>query len=298
MTVPNPWRLGCCQYPVTPARDFSEYRKKIDGAVREAAAGGARLLVFPEYGALELVAALDGAARGDPAREFDALQDLFSDYMGLFREQARKTLTYIVAPSFPVRKGSGFRNRAYLFGPNGDAGFQDKLMLTREEAEHWNIVTGDQMSVFNTRLGCIAIDLCYDIAFPVIARAQAAAGAELILVPSRTDSEAGYNRVRVGARARALENQCLVALAPTVGAAPWSALIGTNVGGAGVFAPPDRGFPRHGVVVQGKLNEPRWIYAEIDLGRLVALRSDPDVFIRRQWHGLMTGAPRVVAVDL
>ena len=66
------------------------------------------------------------------------------------------------------------------------------------------------------------IAICYDIEFPLIAHAMARAGAELILAPSCTDTIAGANRVHVGARARALENQVYVAVAPTVGQAPWS----------------------------------------------------------------------------
>ena len=61
-------------------------------------------------------------------------------------------------------------------------------------------------------------------------RAQVEAGAWLILVPSCTDTVAGYERVRLAAAARAMENQCFVAMAPTVGAAPWSGALDVNRG--------------------------------------------------------------------
>ena len=55
-------------------------------------------------------------------------------------------------------------------------------------------------------------------------------GAWLIRAPSCTDTIAGFNRVRIAAAARAMENQCFVGMAPTVGLAPW---IGTlDVGSA------------------------------------------------------------------
>ena len=94
--------------------------------------------------------------------------------------------------------------------------------MTRFEKEQWGIAGGETLKIFDIGETKIGIAICYDIEFPLIAHAMAAAGAELILAPSCTDTLAGANRVHVGARARALEKQIYVALSPTVGEAPWS----------------------------------------------------------------------------
>ena len=67
----------------------------------------------------------------------------------------------------------------------------------------------------------------------MIARAIAEAGAEILIVPSCTESLAGYYRVRHACAARALENQIYVVQSPTVGDAPWSVAVNVNVGAAG-----------------------------------------------------------------
>lgn len=285
--TPSPWRLACCQYPIGFLDAFDGFRGKISALVGEACVAGARLLVFPEYGAMELASLLPVADRADLRRQLHGLQPMLPVFLDLFAGEARRHGRHIVAPSFPVGVGAeSFVNRAHFVGPDGGIGFQDKLNLTRFESEIWGIGAGAELKVFDTALGRLAVAVCYDIEFPTLARAQVAAGAELIVVPSCTDGEAGHNRVRIAARARALENQCLVATAPTVGEAPWSPAVDVNVGAAGVFAPPDRGFPADGVLAQGTLNAPGWVYADIDLGAVATLRDDPQVFLRRDWHAL------------
>jgi predicted amidohydrolase len=95
-------------------------------------------------------------------------------------------------------------------------------------------------------------------------RAQVEAGAWLVLVPACTDSIHGFNRVRFSAQARALENQCFVAVAPTVGLAPWSAALDANHGAASVHGPVDRGFPEDGVLAAGGMDVPGWVFCTLD----------------------------------
>jgi predicted amidohydrolase len=155
--------------------------------------------------------------------------------------------------------------------------------MTRFENEQWHISAGETAKVFETRFGRVAINVCYDAEFPLIARSQAEAGAHVILVPSCTDTIAGYHRVRVGCQARALENQCSVVQAPLVGTADWSEAVDVNLGAAGVFVPPDRGFPSDGVIALGTLNDSQWLYAEIDLSAVESVRNEGQVFNYRDW---------------
>ena len=117
----------------------------------------------------------------------------------------------------------------------------------------------------------------------MIARRQVEMGANLILVPSCTDTVAGYHRVRIGCQARALENQCYVVQSPTVGSAPWSEAVDVNVGAAAIYTPVDYGYPDDGILAIGELNRPQWVYAEIDLGSIARVRETGQVFNYRDW---------------
>lgn len=54
MSNPQPWRLAACQYPIDFLADFDAYAAKLSQLVQEAADADAQLLLFPEYGAMEL----------------------------------------------------------------------------------------------------------------------------------------------------------------------------------------------------------------------------------------------------
>ena len=221
--------------------------------------------------------------RGDLAAELEHASALAADWCRLHARLAQQHSVHLLAGSGPVTVGRGFHNRAHLFAPNGRSGWQDKWTMTRFEAEQWRVSGGDTLKVFDTALGRIGVSICYDVEFPLIVRAQAEAGATLLLAPSCTDTTAGYWRVRVGAQARALENQCVVVQAPLVGTAPWSASVDVNVGAAGIHTLPDRGLPDDGVLARGEWCVPQWVYAEIDPARLAAVRRDGQVFNHRDW---------------
>jgi predicted amidohydrolase len=265
-------RVAAAQYPIERLRDWAAYQAKARRWVEEAAEQGAELLLLPEYAGLELAGLF---AQGAGEREqFAALQALLPRWRELWAALARDHGVHIVPGTLPVRQANGAcRNRAWLFAPNGRAGEQDKLHLTAYERSTGLLEPGDAARVFETTLGRLAIAVCYDTEFPEPARAQARAGAWLILVPSATDTLAGQTRVRIGCQARALENQCYVAQAPTVGAAPWCPLLDVNVGAAGIYAPPDVGLPEDGVVVAGTLNAPGWVYADLSQAALEAVRA-------------------------
>ncbi len=114
--------------------------------------------------------------------------------------------------------------------------------------------------------------------------------AEILLVPSCTESLAGYHRVRHACAARSLENQIYVVHTPTVGDAPWLAALVRNVGSAAVLAPPDSRLPANGILAEGALGEPQWVYAALDLDLLADVRKNGDVFNARDWN-LQPGAP-------
>lgn len=294
-----PFTLAAAQFPVSAPRAWTEIEALLESWVAEAAGRGARLLMFPEYASMSLAHLFAPEIRTDLHAQIDSMQALREPWLELHRRLAQRHAVYLLAGSFPWRLEDGsYRNRAWLCAPDGGAQYQDKRVMTRFEREDWCIAGGGALKVFDTALGRIAVNVCYDVEFPLLARAQAEAGAELILAPSCTDTLGGYHRVKVGAQARALENQCYVATAPLVGEAPWSPAIDVNVGAAAVFGPPDRAFPDDGVIVQGEMNAPAWVYAQIDLSRVARVRAGGQVFNYRHWSDQAAAAIALPAVEV
>lgn len=278
------FRIAAAQYDIGFLGEWAVYENKIQRWVAEAAGNGAKLLVFPEYFSMELPSLFPREIYSSLSKQLDAMQEVFPDFCKLFQAQAVQHGLHIVAGSYPVRMEDGsFRNRAYLFYPDGRSDFQEKLQMTRFENEQWLIKAGEELRVFDTELGRIGIDICYDSEFPMLARKQVEAGADLILVPSCTDTLAGYWRVRIGCQARALENQCYVVQSPTVGEAPWSEAVDVNTGAAAIYTPVDRGFPDNGVLAIGEYGQAQWVYGDIDLANIAKVRQNGQVFNYRDW---------------
>lgn len=293
--------VAAAQYPIGELENWDAFDAKLTHWCREGAAGGAQLLVFPEYASMELASLFDTATRADLHGQIAAMQRLLPRWQSLHRDLARQFGVYILGGSFPVRMEDGrYHNRAHLFSPTGQTAWQDKRMMTRFENEQWGIASGEMpLQLFDTAIGRIGVCICYDVEFPLIARALVEAGAEILLAPSCTDTLAGYHRVRIGARARALENQCYVVQAPLIGEAPWSPAVDVNVGIAGVFTPVDRGFPDDGVLTEGEPDAAGWTWADLDLGELDRVRAEGQVFNHRDWpKQAAAGAvkPQVVAL--
>ena len=291
--------VAAAQYPIEQLADWSAYAAKIEMWVEAAARGGAALAVFPEYGAMEL-ASLDPATMCDLAGSLASVSALLSQVDLLHAELAAKYDLHILAASAPCAVGDRFVNRARLFTPQSKVGVQDKLVMTRFEREEWHVSASSPLRLFQTGLGKIGINICYDSEFPLLARAQVEAGMELLLVPSCTDSEHGYWRVRLGGQARALEGQCYVVQSPTVGAAAWSPAVDVNRGAAALYGPPDRGMPANGVLAIGEMDAAQWVFAEVDLGKVTELRADGGVLNARHWAEQPGGEllPLVEVVDL
>jgi len=265
-------RLGTLAYPVTAPKNFGAFADKFGTLVAQGAAGGADLLVMPEYASMELAAAFPGV--GDVQAELLAVCAQSDALLDLFTALARLHGVWLLPGSLPWAEDGRVRNRAPLISPQGVLRFQDKSVMTRFEAERWGVQGGQPPAVFDTPWGRIGIAICYDSEFPNLVHAQAVAGAKLILVPSCTDTFHGFNRVQFSARARALENQCFVAVAPTVGDAPALATLDENHGFAAIFGPVDRGFAADGVVAAGAMDAPGWVFADLDFAALDTVRAD------------------------
>jgi len=266
-----PWRIG--------RGGLARWSRRLDQHVAQAAWAGAQMLVMPEYAALE--PALGEAP--DLEAELSRALAGADEVLAAMRTVARRHKVWMVPGTLPFRMGERIVNRAPLLAPDGSVAFQDKHVMTRFEAEEWGVSPGASPQVFDTDFGRIGIAICFDAEFPSLVRAQVAAGAWLILVPTCTDTAHGFSRVRIAARARAMENQCFTAVAPTVGAAPWSGALDANTGAAGIYGPVDRGFPASGILAEGEVDASEWVFAELDPTALDAVRQDGAVRNHLSW---------------
>jgi len=283
-------KVAVAKYAIQSPADFAAFAARQADVLGDAAAQGARIAVLPEYLSLELAATFDAATQADLHASLAAIQRYRDDWLALYAGLATQFNLHIVAGSFLLAHGDGrYRNRSDVFSPHGTHAWQDKLQLTGFEKGLGVIEGGDALKVFDVDGVRSGVSVCYDSEFPLPVRAQAEAGARLLLVPSCTDTEAGATRVRVGCLARALENRMFVAQSVTAGEAAWSPALDVNTGEAAIFAPMDRGLPADGVVVR-TTGDQVWAIAELDVDALDRSRADAQVANDRDWAGQLQPA--------
>jgi predicted amidohydrolase len=291
-------KIATAAYPLDLLKDWNAFEAKQRAWVSEAAAQGAKLLVFPEYCGMELAWMAGPQVAADLQGSIAAVSDRAAQANAILSGLAQEFGVYILGGSAPVRDGDRVVNRAPLFGPDGGQDHQDKQIMTRFERDDWGISGGGPLKLFDTGLGKIGVLICYDSEFPLLARALSQAGAKILLIPSCTEALEGYWRVRIGAMARALEGQCVTVMASLVGERPEIFAVEENTGMGGIFTPPDMGFPPTGVLAEGTLNQPGWTYADIDLTQLQKIRADGHVLNMTDWaeQPARAIAPRPVVV--
>ncbi|HUM09168.1 MAG TPA: carbon-nitrogen hydrolase family protein [Acidocella sp.] len=278
-------KLALAAFGVTPPPSRAAFITRIERLAAEASLAGADLLVLPEYFSMVLAGVEIKAP--DIAAELEYVVNAAGQLLEQIVTLAQRHKLHILAGSIPMRDANGkVRNRAPFIAPSGAVKFQDKQAMTRFEAELWNVSGGEGPKVFDTALGRIGVSICYDSEFPLHVRAQVAAGAKLILIPSCTASMAGFNRVRLSARARAVENQCYTAVVPLVGNAAWSGSIDENYGHCALFTPCDTGFPDDGVAAAGPMNEPGLTFAPAYFTAIDAVRVAGNVLNHRDWQSV------------
>lgn len=248
-------------------------------ALAEIAADRDTLVVFPEYAALE--AAFYGAVSLDARGWMIRGADHFETYCDGIRQLVRESGATILGGSGFARKDDKIVNRALFCSPEGEE-WLEKLMPTPYERA-LDMAPGAGMPILDTRFGKLAAVICYDSEFPLIARRYAEAGAEILLVPSCTDTEQGASRVEIGCRARALEGQMIVAMAPLVGEVPGCEVIDVNLGQARIFCPPDGASPEDGTLARGPKNAPGFAILNTLSESLAQARKGTDVSVFAHW---------------
>ncbi len=271
-------KVAVAQYPVTHHLSFENWKAHVEKWVQEAAQEGAKLLVFPEYGALEMVSMASEKVQSRLEDQAPWLSEMLESFLKTYQELSQKHQVMICGPSIIVREEKKDFNRCYFFGSNGGFTFQDKQMLTRFENEKWKLSNGGpQLTIIETDFAKIGICICFDGEFAEFSRMMCQNGVELLIIPSCTETPFGMSRVHIGARARALENQCYVLVSQMVQGAHWSLVTHKASGQSLVLAPPDTEFSETGTLAKGELNKPGWIYSDLDFSKIESTRKDGSI---------------------
>ena len=199
--------------PASAAAGFAH----VEPLIREAAAGGARLILTPE-GTNFLIQ--------DRERRAAALETQDRDEaVGTLRALARELGVWLLIGSAIVKSGHAgddrAANRSLLIDDRGEVvAAYDKLHVFDVDlptGERWresaSVRPGEDAVVADTPWGRLGLTICYDIRFPQLYRALARAGAVMIAVPAAFTVPTGEAHWETLLRARAIETGSYV-LAP------------------------------------------------------------------------------------
>jgi predicted amidohydrolase len=205
-----------------------------------------------------------------------AMRELAKYTQPIIEEFSKLAVSYnvnIIAGSMPTIFEESLYNVSYLFRRNGSMEEVYKIHPTPAEISSWGMRGGDEVKVFETDAGKIGILICYDVEFPELSRILASQDMQILFVPFLTDTQNGYNRVKFCAQARAVENECFVAIAGCVGNLPNVNNMGISYAQSAVFTPSDFGFPTNGIQSEATPNTEMIVIADVDLSTLEELHE-------------------------
>ncbi|MGA4538964.1 nitrilase-related carbon-nitrogen hydrolase [Uniformispora flossi] len=277
-------KVGLTQWHAT--RDVARNTDLACRAVAETAAAGARLVLLPENGLmLGTNAEMREAAFAEDSPEILRLS-------GLAREHG----VTVVLGGMKNRTPDGVFNSALILGPDGTVrGRYDKIHLfdarvggTSFEASGVERAGAGPvlLDVDGVR---VAVTICYDLRFPELYRAAAAAGAEVLLVPAAFTRITGEAHWEVLLRARAIENGAFVVASATVHGADPNADAFATYGHALAVGPWGE--------VLADLGDDRAVWRVVDLDMTEVARARTTLAVLRQRRpDAYAAEPRVVAV--
>ncbi|MBD1382285.1 bifunctional GNAT family N-acetyltransferase/carbon-nitrogen hydrolase family protein [Metabacillus arenae] len=269
-----PVRICVIQYMMKQINSFEEFANQVEYYTDVASDAGADFAVFPEIFTTQLMSFLNEQI---PSKAVKRLTEFTEDYISLFTDLAVKYNVNIIGGSHFVEEDENVYNIAYLFRRDGTIEKQYKLHITPNERKWWGISRGDTVRVFDTDCGKIAIQICYDIEFPELARIATQKGAKIIFTPFCTEDRQGYLRVRYCAQARAVENQIYTVISGTVGNLPQTENMDIQYAQSAIFAPSDFEFARDGIVGECNPNIEMVVIGDVDLEILRRQRQDGTV---------------------
>jgi predicted amidohydrolase len=210
-----PMRVGVAQ--IEPKLAEKERNLELVLArLEEAARDGAELVVFPEC-------SVCGYMFESPDEAAPFAEEIPGPATETVAAACRRLGVHCVF-GLLERSGDALHNAAQLVGPDGLVGSYRKSHLPFLGVDRF-VVPGDETPVFDTTLGRIAIEICYDLRFPELTRGLALQGAELVAHPTNWPTAARSN-ADMYTRARAAENRLYLLTANRVGRERWAEFCG------------------------------------------------------------------------
>lgn len=187
-----------------PARNLEVSLARLE----EAAAAGCELVVFPEC-------AFSGYMFPDEDEAARFAEEVPGPSVEALEEACARLGLHCVA-GLLERDGERLRNTAVLVGPGGLVGRYRKIHLPFLGVDRFVSPGEEAPEVFDTPLGRIGMEICYDLRFPELTRALALGGAEIVVHPTNWPAPVRPLADFV-TRARALENRVFLLTANRVG---------------------------------------------------------------------------------
>lgn len=263
-------RLGLIQWQMRPYNDIEELLQQAEYFIDAVSGYRSDFALFPEFFNAPLMAGNNHMSTPDAIRELakhtEVLVQRFSEF----------SITYninIITGSMPEVIDGMLYNVGYLCRRDGSTERYEKLHVTPDEARVWGMQGGTKLQAFDTDCGKIGVLICYDVEFPELSRLLAEEGVDILFVPFLTDTQNGYSRVRNCARARAIENECYVAIAGSVGNLPNVQNMDIQFAQSMVFTPCDFSFPTNGIKAEATPNTEMILIANVDIGLLRELNQ-------------------------
>lgn len=290
--LPESVRVATVQFQMRKVSSEEQFQHQLEYFIDIASDYDADFVVFPELVTLALLSASKQKMR--PEEAIDHLTDYTERYKAFMQKMAISYDVNIIGGSHPTKMPEGdIHNISYIFLRDGSVHAQEKLHPTPNERYWWNIRGGDSLKTIQTDCGPIGVLICYDTEFPETARHLIDQGALMIFVPFCTDERQGYLRVRYCSQAIAVQNQCFVVMAGTVGNIPDVENMDINYAQSAILTPCDFHFSRDGIAAITDANTEAIAFADLQLKNLLVSRQTGSVqnlkdrrfdLYNVQWH--------------
>ena len=263
-------RLGLIQWQMRLYKNLDEVMQQAEYFIDAVSGYRADFALFPEFFNAPLMAENNHLSEAEAIRE---LAEHTAQIVARFSELAIAYNINIITGSMPEIVENHLYNAGYLCKRDGGVERYEKLHVTPDEAKVWGMQGGDTLKTFDTDCGNIGVLICYDVEFPELSRLLANDGMDILFVPFLTDTQNGYSRVRNCAQARAIENECFVAIAGSVGNLPKVHNMDIQYAQSMVFTPCDFAFPTNGIKAEATPNAEMILLADVDIDMLRELNQ-------------------------
>ncbi|CDN75869.1 carbon-nitrogen hydrolase family protein [Elizabethkingia anophelis] len=264
-------RIGLVQWQMRQFRDIEAFYQQVEFFVDVISNYESDFCVFPELFNTPLLAAFNHLNERESMEE---LSKLTAEIVDKIAELAVSYNVNIISGSMPILENGNLYNASYLLHRDGKRDEYRKIHITPNERKYYGMLGGNEVKAFDTDCGKIGIMICYDVEFPELTRILADQGMKLLFVPYLTDTQNAYTRVRACAAARAIENECYVAIAGCVGNLPGVSNMDIQFGQAAVFTPSDFAFPSNAVKGEATPNTEMTLIVDVDLNLLKELHHN------------------------